>query len=228
MTKVEFDEFANSYTDVTSRNTRFFEAEYDYFARYRAKIIKEIAPSKTTSILDFGCGVGLSIRSLREELPNTSIVGCDPSQESLALAREREPNHQFMTAEEIPAAAQFDVISAVSVFHHIPPADRDRMLLYCRERLKPAGLMFIFEHNPYNPVTRHLVASCPVDQNAILLARRETIARFRRTGFAVVASGYFLFFPNFISMLRPLETLLRWLPFGGQYFAVGARLNDLH
>jgi len=223
MIKAEFDEFASTYIDVASGNARFFESDYDYFARYRAKLVREIAKSNIGSILDFGCGVGLGIQSLREQFPNASIVGCDPSQESLALARKREPDHEFFAAEEIPAAAQFDVITAASVFHHIPPADRDRALHYCYQRLKPPGRMVIFEHNPYNPVTRHLVGRCPLDRDAILLARRETIARLRRAGFTIAAAGYCLFFPKFLAMLRPLENSLRWLPLGGQYFVAGAR-----
>ena len=106
MIKAEFDEFASTYIDVASGNARFFESDYDYFARYRAKLVREIAKSNIGSILDFGCGVGLGIQSLREQFPNASIVGCDPSQESLALARKREPDHEFFAAEEIPAAAQ--------------------------------------------------------------------------------------------------------------------------
>ena len=65
------------------------------------------------------------------------------------------------------------------------------------ERLKPSRRLFVFEHNPYNPLTCRLVSRCPVDRDAILLKPRETIARFERSGFSAVVANYCLFFPKY-------------------------------
>lgn len=221
--KAEFDEFAKDYADVTSRNARFFDADYGYFGRYRSNIVKRLSGPNVANILDFGCGVGLGIRPLREAFPECEIVGCDPSQESLALARASEPDCEFMESRAIEPKPQFDIITAVSVFHHIVPSDRDAALRYCFERLKPGGRLFVFEHNPYNPLTRHLVSRCPVDRDAILLKPKETVARFKRARFDRVAAEYCLFFPKALAFLRPLETSLGWLPLGGQYYVCGIR-----
>ena len=223
MTKAEFDEYASTYADLTSQNTSFFDADYSYFGRYRANIVKSISGADVANILDFGCGVGLGIRPLREAFPQCRIVGCDPSQESLALARASEPDCEFMESSAIEPKPQFDIITAVSVFHHIVPADRDAALRYCFERLKPRGRLFVFEHNPYNPLTRRLVARCPVDRDAILLKPKETVARFKQAGFDRVAAEYCLFFPKALAFLRPLEPSLGWLPLGGQYYVCGIR-----
>jgi SAM-dependent methyltransferase len=223
VTKAEFDEFASTYADVTSQNTNFFDSDYGYFGRYRSNIIKKLSGPNVANILDFGCGVGLGIRPLREAFPACRIVGCDPSQESLALARASEPDCEFMEADAIEPGPQFDIVTAVSVFHHIAPSDRDGAFRYCFDRLKPGGHLFVFEHNPYNPVTRRLVARCPVDRDAILLKPKETIARFKRAGFDRVAAKYCLFFPKTLAVLRPMETSLGWLPLGGQYYVCGVR-----
>ena len=223
MTKAEFDEFANTFADVASQNTSFFYADYGYFGRYRSNIVKRLSGPNVANILDFGCGVGLGIRPLREAFPATRIVGCDPSQESLALARTSEPDCEFLQSSAIEPKPQFDIVTAVSVFHHIVPSDRDAALHYCFERLKPGGHLFVFEHNPYNPLTRHLVSRCPVDRDAILLKPKETVARFKRAGFDRVAAEYCLFFPKTLAFLRPLETSLGWLPLGGQYYVCGIR-----
>lgn len=223
MTKAEFDEFAKSFADIAGQNTSFFGADYGYFGRYRSNIVKQICGPNIANILDFGCGVGLGISALREIFPNSRIVGCDPSQESLAVARMRELNCEFLEASAIGPAGQFDVITAVSVFHHIAPAGRNAALRYCYERIKQGGRFFVFEHNPYNPLTRHLVSRCQLDRNAILLPPAETLTRVRQAGFDRVAAAYCLFFPKALAFLRPLEGSLGWLPLGGQYYVWGVR-----
>ena len=224
MNKPEFDQFAENYEAITGQNTSFFDSDAQYFGRYRSAIVKKYAGANAGSILDFGCGIGLGVSPLRELFPHARIVGCDPSQESLALARAREPDCEFLAAGEIPAAPRFDIVTAVCVFHHIVPAERAAALQYCHERLKPGGKLFVFEHNPYNPVTQLLVSRCPVDRDAILLTPKETTARLRQAGFAVIAAEYCLFFPKALALLRPIEKSLGWLPLGGQHFAVGTRV----
>jgi ubiquinone/menaquinone biosynthesis C-methylase UbiE len=223
LNKPEFDQFAHNYEVVTSQNTSFFDADAHYFGSYRSSIVKKFARSRADNILDFGCGVGLGVSPLREMFPNSQIVGCDPSQESLALARAREPDCEFLESSAISQGPRFDIITAVCVFHHIVPSDRPGALRYCYERLKPGGKLFIFEHNPYNPVTRHLVSRCPVDRDAILLTPNETVKRMQQAGFALTAAEYCLFFPKVLAFLRPIEPYLGWLPLGGQYFAIGSR-----
>jgi SAM-dependent methyltransferase len=223
LNKPEFDAYANTFADVASQNTSFFDDDYNYFGRYRTNIVKKFSGALAEKILDFGCGVGLGVGPLREIYRDSRIVGCDPSQESLALARAREPKSEFFESSEIPSSPQFDIITAVCVFHHIVPADRAGALRYCFERLKPGGRLFIFEHNPFNPVTRHLVSRCPVDRDAVLLTPKETATRMRQAGFALTATEYCLFFPKMLAFLRPIETSLGWLPLGGQYYVVGVR-----
>jgi SAM-dependent methyltransferase len=223
LNKPEFDQFAHNYESVTSQNTSFFDADAYYFGRYRSNIVKKFAGSRADNILDFGCGVGLGVSPLRELFPKSRIVGCDPSQESLALARAREPDGEFLESGAISQGPRFDIITAVCVFHHIVPSDRPSALRYCYERLKPGGRLFIFEHNPFNPVTRHLVSRCPVDRDAILLTPKETAKRMQQAGFALTAAEYCLFFPKALAFLRPIEPYLGWLPLGGQYFSVGTR-----
>jgi hypothetical protein len=94
---------------------------------------------------------------------------------------------------------------------------------YCHERLRTGGRLFVFEHNPYNPVTRHLVNTCPFDADAVLLTRAETVALLKTAGLEPSAAAYCLFFPRLLAGLRPLETWLGWLPLGGQYFVAGRK-----
>jgi SAM-dependent methyltransferase len=169
------------------------------------------------SVLDFGCGIGRSMQHLREVFPKADIVGCDPSAESLVIAREQNPTCRFVSMDELNPDSKFDLVIASCVFHHIPPQDRQMAIRYCYSRLKEGWHFIIFEHNPINPVTRHLVKNCPFDTDAVLLSMRETIERMRNANLNIDESSYCLFFPRQLAALRPFEKYLRWLPMGGQY-----------
>jgi SAM-dependent methyltransferase len=221
--KINFDDFARDYERLASRQTKMFNSDPDYFARYKVELMKRVATRSPSAVLDFGCGIGRSASHLRLAFSNARIVGCDLSSDSLAIARDNGPHCEFVFPNEIQPGPHFDLILASCAFHHIPRGERHDQLRYCLERLKPGGQVFVFEHNPYNLITRHLVKTCPFDADAILLTRRETARLLARVGFQISSTAYCLFFPQILSALRPLEPALGWLPLGGQYFVAGTR-----
>ncbi len=222
MTKIDFDQYAGRYEAMIAAQTGFFNRDNDYFVRYKVERAKELTGA-ADAVLDFGCGVGRAMPYFRAAFPNAGIVGCDPSADSLVIARRDNPDCRFFTPDALDPTKRFDLALASCVFHHIPPAERQDALRFCHDRLKPGGHLIIFEHNPFNPVTRHLVNTCEFDADAVLLTRRETMRRMREAGFAIAATGYCLFFPEAVAALRPLEAYLHWLPLGGQYFVSGVR-----
>jgi len=221
MAKINFDDYARDYTRLTSQQTKLFDFDPSYFARYKVELMKRVACRSPSAVLDFGCGIGTSTSHLRSSFSDARIVGCDLSSACLAKARDDAPDSEFVLPNEIQPGPHFDLILASCVFHHIPPDERQDALRYCLERLQPGGQIFVFEHNPYNPVTRHLVNTCPFDADAILLTRRETICRLLKAGFKISSAAYCLFFPQILSALRPFEPAFGWLPLGGQYFVQG-------
>ena len=225
MTRVDFDQYAGRYEAILAAQTNFFDGDSNYFARYKIELAQQVVGS-VNAVLDFGCGIGRSMPHLREVFPDADIVGCDPSGESLAIAREQNLTCRFMSMEELDPDCKFDLVLASCVFHHIPPQDRQMAIRYCYSRLKEGGHFIIFEHNPINPVTRRLVKNCPFDADAVLLSMRETVARMRNEHLNVDESSYCLFFPQRLAALRPFEKYLRWLPIGGQYFVLRIQPND--
>jgi SAM-dependent methyltransferase len=215
--RVDFNQYAGQYDALLAAQTNFFDGDSNYFARYKIELVKQIV-GRVDAVLDFGCGIGRSMPHLREIFPDADIVGCDPSNDSLVIAREQNPTCRFVSMDELDADSKFDVVIASCVFHHIPPESRQMAISYCHSRLKDGGHFIIFEHNPINPVTRHLVNNCPFDTDAVLLSMRETVERMRSAHLNVDESSYCLFFPKALAMLRPFEKYLRWLPMGGQYF----------
>ena len=222
MSRVDFDQYAGQYESILVSQTHFFDNDGTYFARYKIELARQIV-GPAASVLDFGCGIGRGIRHLREFFPRAEIVGCDPSRESLAIAREQNPASLFVAMDELGDKLRFDLIVASCVFHHIPPEERTAAVDYCFRHLNPGGHFIIFEHNPINPITRYLVNNCPFDADAVLLGMRETTQRVRSADLAIVRSGYCLFFPQQLAVQRPFESDLRWLPMGGQYFVCGVR-----
>jgi SAM-dependent methyltransferase len=118
---------------------------------------------------------------------------------------------------------QFDFVTAVCVYHHVPPAYRQSLTAEVHRVLKPGGVFAIIEHNPYNPITRMIVSRTPVDADAILLRPAETRHLFRRQGLVIDNQQYFLYLPERVyRRLGFVETALcSWMPLGGQYAVFG-------
>ncbi len=108
------------------------------------------------------------------------------------------------------------------MFHHIPHDEHVALLAEIRRVLAPAGRLFVFEHNPLNPLTRHAVNTCVFDEHAELVLAPTMRRRVRDAGFAAADVRYRIFFPHALRRLRPLEARLTWLPLGAQYY-VAAR-----
>jgi hypothetical protein len=67
------------------------------------------------------------------------------------------------------------------------------------------------------------VRECPFDDDAILLWPGELRRRLKRAGFSKARIDYIVFFPRFLSALRPLEPRMRWCALGAQTMTVATR-----
>lgn len=228
MTQQEFDVHAESYSEVLDKSIGFSGEDSAYFAEYKIKDLhRELSElgvdvGAALRLLDFGCGVGASVPHARRYFPNAELFGVDVSEESLDLARSRHSSlAKFlpMAGAELPAeASSFDAAYAMCVFHHIDEAMHVELLSKVRSRLKANGLLMVYEHNPFNPLTVRVVNNCPFDANAKLIRASLMAKRCRDAGFRDVEVKYRVFFPGFLKAMRFAEGLLSWLPLGGQYY----------
>lgn len=224
MSNPEFDQYARKYDQVLGQAIPDSLNEDSYFAEYKiALAARRCGGSNPLRILDFGCGSGRGLPFLQKYFPKSELWGYDVSPESLAVARGRSSTAHLVQDWANIAPHRFDLIMAANVFHHIPKAERSATLDRCREVLSDIGQIYLFEHNPYNPVTRRVFERCPFDVEAEMLSRKHALALAEGAGLRVVHRGYTLFFPRPVSFLRPLESMMEWLPLGAQYYVQMAR-----
>ncbi len=222
MDKNDFDRFAKTYTDILSKQLNFFEEDNLYFAEYKIAKLKNLTRFSPKNILDFGCGIGRSTSFLTHYFPDAHIHGCDVSQQSLIEAKKTLPSADFfLIADLLTKPNKFDLIFVSNVFHHISPNERLKTIDLLVKSGTAGGSIVIFEHNPYNPVTRYLVKTCPFDHDAVLLKPKELKLLFKQAGIQKIHLEYTLFFPSLLKRLRFLEKYLSFIPLGGQYVMSG-------
>jgi SAM-dependent methyltransferase len=221
--RVNFDDHAEKYNELLLEGVGFFSSDEAYFARYKVEIVQKATRINPARILEYGCGIGRNIPFLRAAFPGAHIDGSDVAPLSLEIARAENPGVSFYLEGDGVEREQFDMIFVAGVYHHIPPAQRVATTAKLASRLRPGGELYIFEHNPYNPVTRRIVNNCPYDADAVLLSPRETKALVRGAAMTVTGGSYCLFIPPKLSALAWIERGFGWFPLGGQYWVSATR-----
>lgn len=233
MNKAEFDKFADEYRSLHATNIAISGENPEYFAEYKIKDLTDEYFARhgdrrgTPAILDFGAGIGTSVPFIRKFLPRAHLTCLDVSAKSLEVGQIRFPGQARFThfdGSRIPFPdSSFDIVFAACVFHHIDHDEHVTLLKEFRRILIPNGIAFVFEHNPYNPLTIHAVNTCPFDENARLITASAMCKRLKAAGFRGARIRYRLFFPRALRVLRPLEKLMTWLPLGAQYYALALK-----
>jgi SAM-dependent methyltransferase len=226
----EFDQFSENYKNTVESALPILSPSLDFYNRQKANIIRnEVekinASSTVFELLNFGCGTGQIDKHLSEM--NLKITGVDPSGGCLAHARESNPDNIYLKIPEdrLPELGnKFDLIYASCVFHHIPHSRHQSILKDIQYHLKSGGKLIIFEHNPWNPITRWITSRCKLDQNARLIGAKALVEQIRKSGLQVVEKKYYLFLPLGGAIWNWVEkTILTRVPLGCQYFVLAQK-----
>ena len=174
MNEAEFDKFADEYYASLKAGIAISGESPEYFSEYKiADIARECpddarSPNGSIKMLDFGAGIGNSVPYVRKYFASAQLTCLDLSKRSLEVAQKRfaeQAAYVSFDGASIPFPDNnFDIAYAMCVFHHIPHADHVLLLKELRRVIKPGGSLFIFEHNPLNPLTVRVVNTCPFDE----------------------------------------------------------------
>lgn len=225
-----FDAFARDYREIHNENIRLTGADSHYFSEFKVKWLRgHLGASEPGAILDLGAGDGTCLSFFRSYFPGSALYGIDVSEKSIeeaAAKNIRGAELRVYDGTSIPyPEASFDLILVATVMHHIRFDLHAGLMNEALRVLKPGGRIFIVEHNPWNPVTRHMVNTCPFDEDAVLLKPAYSRTLLEKTGFQKVRNHFTLFFPRggVFRAFHFLEKYLAWLPAGGQYVTEGTR-----
>jgi SAM-dependent methyltransferase len=221
-----FDNYRRNYRAVVQSSIDFSGLPHDFFLRAKAELLRELIAERLgggrPAMLDVGCGVGGLHPLLRGTVGR--LAGIDVSHESIAQARadNREVDYQAFDGKTFPhESASFNLVTAICVLHHVPPAAWGGFMAELRRVVRPGGLVCVIEHNPLNPLTRLAVMRCEFDRDAHLLGARKTQGLLAAGGLREVDARYFLLLPWAGGLAHRIETGLRRVPFGAQYAAFG-------
>lgn len=228
--EAEFDHFADDYDNLLKKSITASGFEPTYFDEHKIKTIYDdyISNSKFDNkklqILNFGCGIGKSEMFINKYFIDCAICSVDVSEKSLNTAKERNKQFKniefikFDTVEDLKLSTKFDIIFVANVFHHIPKELHLPTLKYLRLLLSSNGYLYVFEHNPKNPLTRKVFETCEFDIGCNMISPALFIQMCVDAGYTKIIRRYILFFPKIFSVLSRLEKFLKWCPFGAQYY----------
>lgn len=225
----DFDKFAKDYRQIHNESLKFSGTDSDYFSEQKVVEVRKHEKSAVLSILDLGCGDGNSAVYFRKIFPECRYTGLDTSVESIEQAGLRgleDVSFSHFDGFNIPFPDRsFDIVFIACVLHHVDRSLHEKLVGEAKRALKTGGRLYIFEHNPLNPVTRKIVRDCPFDEDAVLLSSSYTRRILQNLGFEDVKTEYTLFFPRqkLFRIFHGLEDHLKWLPLGGQYYAISKK-----
>ena len=219
-----FDRYAKDYKSHIKQASVLSLSRPDFFSRIKLDILQKAINSSQNNgrILDFGCGIGLNINSLEQRFDAAEVIGVDESEESLRFATKSHPGKRFLTnlSEVNKLGVKFNIIYCACVFHHIKVEERERYLTQLRGLLSQDGVIAIFEHNPFNPLTRLSVALCELDKGVSLLYQKNVTDMGINLGMTLLTSQYYLVFPEFLNSWEKSMPWLGKFPLGAQHFSL--------
>ena len=235
MKQAEFDRHAAGYDGgLDNPIKRLMANSADQFIAVKARWLLRREPdlgSGRLTLLDYGCGAGDLLRVLAGLGMRADCMGCDVSAGMLDEARKRWPfglgRPPAVALQDGPRApfgdGQFDIVTISAVLHHVPVAERPAIYFELARLVKRGGRVYVFEHNPRNPLVRYVVARTPIDANALLLDPTEVRRGLSGVAGVALSTDYLMFTPPGLPALAGIDRLLAWLPLGAQYVVAARR-----
>lgn len=191
-----YDRICSAMTDA--KTYRYEKADGSHMhAVFVPPILQRVNELKPKRILDLGCGNGALCRSIKKA--GHDIVGCDPSEEGVQVAKQAHPDIEFRTLsvyEAVPESwvGAFDMVISTEVVEHLyAPRALAQMT---KTVLKPGGTALIT--TPYHGYLKNLAIALTNkwdshhdvfwDHGHIKFWSRETLTKlFEDEGFSTIS-----------------------------------------
>jgi SAM-dependent methyltransferase len=227
MARTDYDRYRDRYRQELDHAVSFAGTSHEFFTRAKAEELVRLArlhlgDPAALGALDVGCGIGLTDRHLAARF--RALTGTDVSPGVLETAARENPgvHYELAARGRLPFEdSMFDLAFAVCVVQVVAPPERPRFVAELARVTRPGGLVVVFEHNPYNPLTRLVVRRCEFGEDAHMLAMAEAERLLQENGVTPVDRGFLLLFPSRRRRLLAAERALRRLPLGAQYYLAG-------
>jgi SAM-dependent methyltransferase len=223
-----FEQHKNTYRQKIQKSINFAGKDLDFYteakvSRLLSLTLKFLGNPNQLSILDVGCGIGITDFYLTGKYKK--VYGIDLSRGVVKKAAALNPQASYKSygGKRLPYSTNsMDVTFAICVMHHVVP---EELTQFCEEMMrvtKKGGLVIVFEHNPLNPLTRYAVSQCDLDEDAQLLRMREVSDMLTSSKGLILERRYILFMPFYGKLFSYVDNLLNGVPLGAQYL-VAAR-----
>jgi len=224
-----FDTHADDYSEEINKTLGKYGANHEFFFSHKSWLIEDLLQRRgvdlsTVKIADIGCGVGKLHEYLKGRV--AGIVGVDVSQGSIEVARKQYPEFEYKCYDgnRLPLDdGSFDLTMAIGVFHHVPPEQWEQLTAEMLRVLRPGGWCLVIEHNPFNPVTRRIVSTCPIDEGVVLLRPSKLKGLFENAGAVDITSRTILSIPPKTDLLKRIDSFLGALPLGAQHYLIAKK-----
>ncbi len=226
--RTDFERHKDTYRQEIQKSISFIGQDLDFFTQVKVDCLLDLTrrhvgePSRL-KILDVGCGVGMTDRFLTPHF--RKLYGLDLSPGVVRKAKQMNPraSYRHYGGRTFPYPSHsMDVTFAICVMHHVLPESLNRFAAELFRVTRKGGLVAVFEHNPLNPLTQIAVSRCDMDNDAILLRRREVEELLKEKG-RVVEKRYILFTPFPVRLFRFLASFLGKFPIGAQYYVAAKK-----
>ncbi len=224
----EFERHKDTYRQEIQKSISFIGQGLDFFTQVKVDCLLDLtrryvgAPPRL-KILDVGCGVGITDRFLTPHF--RKLHGLDLSPGVVRKAKQLNPRASYRryAGGTFPYPSHsMDVTFAICVMHHVLPERLSHFAAEMFRVTRKGGLVVVFEHNPMNPLTQIAVSRCEMDDDAILLKRREVEGLLKEKG-NIIEKRYILFTPFRVPPFRFLAPFLGKFPLGAQYYVAAKK-----
>jgi ubiquinone/menaquinone biosynthesis C-methylase UbiE len=117
---------------------------------FKRRLIEQMAIRPGQRILDLGCGTGTMAILIKQQHPDSQVVGLDPDATILDIAKGKATRAKVEVrfdrgfADRLPYAdSSFDRVTSSLVFHHLNRAAKREALRQAYRVLRPGGQLHI-------------------------------------------------------------------------------------